>query len=145
QGMRKSNRSRNAHAVSLPGSPHGAGEVAQAVGGEERSLFEGRNEKRARQMRLVMLDAMELRSNLVRCDVKGLREGFGDGDKSRQHFGSLAGKAWHFQGVHELCSETGPGIARDSDVVDLGKRDAGSVQAIADRGGRKSRGVLHTV
>src|SRR5947209_311084 len=47
KGMRKSDRSCNAHAISLTGSPHGAGEIAQPIRGEQCSLFERRNEERA--------------------------------------------------------------------------------------------------
>src|ERR1700676_1676859 len=64
QRMGKGNRSRDAHAISLSGSPHGAGEISQAIRGQQSSLIEWRNKKRACQMRLVMLDAMELCSNL---------------------------------------------------------------------------------
>ncbi len=108
-------------------------------------MFERRNEKCARQMRLMMFDAMELRSNLIRRDVKGPCQGFGDANESSQHFRPLACEARHLQGIHELCSEARPRIAWNSDVIDLGKRDAGSVQAVADRGGRKSSRVLHAV
>ena len=62
----------------LAGSPHGAGEIAQAVGGEQRGLFERRNEKRAGQMRLVMLDAMKFGANLFGRDVERLRQRFGN-------------------------------------------------------------------
>src|SRR6266404_3638693 len=96
-------------------------------------------------MRLVMLDAMEFRSNLVRRGIKGLRERFGDAHKASQHFGSFAGKARHLQGVHKFRSEARPGIAGNRDMVNLGKRDAGSVQAVADGRGRKSRGVFNAV
>src|SRR3977135_3182814 len=143
--MGERDRSGNIHTVSLSGSPHGAGEIAEPIRGEQSSLFKGRYEKRARQMRLMMFDAMELRSNLVGRDVKGLRQGFRNADKSSQHLGPLAGEARHLQCIHELCSEARPGIARDGNVVDLGKSDAGGVQAVTDRRGRKTGGVLHAV
>src|SRR6266853_2407685 len=118
--MGKRDRSGDVHVVSLPGSPHGAGEVAQAIRGEQSSMFERRNEKCARQMRLMMFDAMELRSNLIRRDVKGPCQGFGDANESSQHFRPLACEARHLQGIHELCSEARPRIAWNSDVIDLG-------------------------
>src|SRR5712675_478551 len=66
QGMGKGDRSGDVHAIRASRAPHRAGKIAQSIRGEESSVFEGRNEKRARQMRLVMLDAMEFRSNLFR-------------------------------------------------------------------------------
>ena len=92
-----------------------------------------------------MLDAMEFRANLIRCDIQSLRERFGDADKSRQYFRSFSGKARHLQGIPKFRSEARPGIARDGDVVDFGQSDACGVQAIADCRGWESRGVLHTV
>ena len=117
--VRKCDGSGDIHAIALARSPHGAGEIAQPVGGEQRGLFEGRNKKRAGQMSLVMLDAVELRANLFRSDVKRLRERLGDAHKSGQHLGAFAGKARHLQGVQEFRSEARPGIARNGDVVDF--------------------------
>ena len=67
QGMGKRNRAVDVHAVAPPGSPHGAGEIAEAIRGEQRGLIERRNEKCAGQMRLVMLDAMILGANRCRA------------------------------------------------------------------------------
>ena len=143
--MGKRNRPVDVHAIAPAGSPHGAGEIAEAVRGKQRGLFERRNEKRARQVRLVMLDAVILGSNLVRRDIERLRERFRNSHEPGHHFGPFAGKTRHPQGVQEFCPEARPGIARDRDVVDFTQRDAGGVQAVADRRRRKSRRVLHAV
>ena len=58
--MREGDRAVHLHAIALAGSPHGAGEIAQAVGGKQRGLLKRRDKKRAAQMRLVVFDAMEL-------------------------------------------------------------------------------------
>ena len=60
QRMREGDRAVNLHAIAVAGAPHGAGEIAQPVGGKQRGLLKGRNKKRAGQVRLVMLDAMKL-------------------------------------------------------------------------------------
>ena len=119
QRVRKCDGARDIHAIALARSPHRAGEIAQPVGREQRGLFEGRNKKRARQMSLVVFDAMEFRANLFRSDVKRLRERFGNSHESSQHFCSLAGKARHLQGVQKFRSQARPGVARDRDVVDF--------------------------
>ena len=49
------------------------------------------------------------------------------------------------QGLQKFRSEARAGIARDGDVVYFADRDSSGVQAVADRGRRKSRRVLHAV
>ena len=63
--MGKRNRPVDVHSIALAGAPHGAGEIAEPVRGQQRGLVERRNEKRARQVRLVVLDAVILGSNLA--------------------------------------------------------------------------------
>ncbi len=116
-----------------PGPPHRTGEIAEPIGGKQRGLIERRNEKRAGQVRLVMLDAMILGSNFVRRDIERLRERFRNSHESGHHFRPLAGKTRHPQGVQQFCPEARPGIARDRDVVDFAERNAGGVQAVANR------------
>src|ERR1700736_3627057 len=143
--MRERDRTGNFHAVSLPGSPHGAGEIAKPICGKQSGVFEGRNEKRAGQVCLMVFDTMELRSYLIWRYIKGLRDGFWNAHKASHHFGSLTGKARHLQGIHELCSQARPRVSWNGNMADLRKSDAGGVQAIANRRGWKSSGVFHTV
>ena len=46
--------------IAVPNAPHGRDEIAEAVERQQRGALEGRDEKRARQMRLVMLDVVQL-------------------------------------------------------------------------------------
>src|ERR1700678_3697369 len=99
-------------------SPHGAGEIPQAIGRKQRRLVEGGNKERARQMSLMMLDAMELRSNFFRSNLKRLRKRLGDAHKSSHNLSSLARKARQLQSVQEFRSKARPGVARNGDVID---------------------------
>src|SRR4029077_13022936 len=87
--VRKCDGPVDVHAVPGPGSPHGAGKIAKPVRGQERSLVKWRNEKRARQMRLVMLDAMILGANFFWGDIEGLRQRFRNSYKTSHHFRPL--------------------------------------------------------
>ena len=145
QGMREGHGAVDLHAIALAGGPHGAGEIAQAVGGKQRRLLERRDKKRAAQMRLVVLDAMELRAKRLRIDVKGLRQSLGDAHELLQHLGAFPREARHAQRVKQLRAQARPGIARHGHVIDVRERDARFLKAVADRRHGKSRGVLHAI
>src|ERR1700720_3241288 len=55
QRMRKRDRAVDIHVTALANAPHGAGKIAEAIGGEKGGTLEGRNEKTAGQVGLVML------------------------------------------------------------------------------------------
>ncbi len=74
QRMRESDRSVHVEPVAGARSPHGAGKISQAIGGKHGSVLEGRNEKSARQVSLVVLDAMEFRPNRLGIGAEGLRQ-----------------------------------------------------------------------
>src|SRR2546422_6864468 len=76
--MWESYRPVDAHAAARAGAPHRAGEIAESVGGKQRGAFERRNEKAAREMRQVVLDAVELGSQLLGIGFKGCRQRFGN-------------------------------------------------------------------
>src|SRR5580700_12332103 len=59
--MGEDDRAVNAHAVAGAHAPHGAGEIAEAVGGKQGGLLERGNKKSAGEMRLVVLHAVKLR------------------------------------------------------------------------------------
>ncbi len=143
--MGKRNRPVDVHAIALPGSPHRAGKIAETIRGQQCGLVERRHEKRARQVRLMMFDAVEFGSNLVRGNIERPPKRFRNSGKLAQHFYSLSRKTRHPQSVKELSPKASPGIARDRDVVDFRQRNAGSVQAVTDSRRRKSRSILHTV
>src|SRR5258708_3078596 len=75
QRLRKSYHAVNAQAAAAAGSPHRAREIAEPVGGKQRGAFERRNEKAAREMRLVMLDAMKFCRNLFGIGIKDRSQG----------------------------------------------------------------------
>ena len=58
--MRKSHGAVDSHVIARSGAPHGARKVAEPVGGEQERMLERRNEERARQMSLVVLNAVKL-------------------------------------------------------------------------------------
>ena len=62
EGMREGDRALDIHVRACAGAPHGAGKIAEAVGGEQRGLIERRNVESAGEVRAMMLDAMELRA-----------------------------------------------------------------------------------
>ena len=127
------------------GAPHGAGEIAEAVRGKQRGLFERRNEKRAGQMRLVVLDAVKFRGKFCGIDIERRGERFRNSHELGHHLGALASETRHPQWRTEAWC---PGAPRDCAgwrCGDFGKRDARCVQAIADRRRGKSRRVFHAV
>jgi hypothetical protein len=96
-------------------------------------------------MRLVMFDAMKLRSDSRRAGVHRLRQRFGDAGKFRQDFGAFACKRRHEQSIKKFSKKPRVGIARHRDVVNLFECDARFLQAIANRGGGKSRGIFYAI
>src|SRR5208282_918530 len=95
QGMRKRNRAFYLHAASGAASPHGAGEIAQSVRGKQRRPFERRNKKRAREMRLMVFDAMKLRGNTFRRGLECMCQCFGYPCELHQNFRSFASERRH--------------------------------------------------
>src|ERR1051325_4509238 len=59
--VRKSDRAIDRELIAASDSPHAAGEISQPVDRQQRRFVKRRNEKRAREMRLVVLDPMYLR------------------------------------------------------------------------------------
>src|ERR1700730_14370785 len=103
--MRKRNRIRNLHAVSASASPHRARKIAKPVGGKQRRAFERRNKESARQMRLMMLDAVKLRRNRFRAAVERLSQRFSYTGEFRKNLCPSARKRWHAQRVEKLCAQ----------------------------------------
>ena len=143
--MRKSDGARDIHVIALARTPHRAREITQPIGGEQRGLVEWRNKKRAREVGLMMFDAIESRMNLIRRDVERLSESLWNSHESCKHFCSLAGKTRHFQRVKEFRAQACPGVAWNRDVIHVRERYPSGVQTIPDGRRRKSRGVLHAV
>src|SRR5256884_538322 len=89
--MWESYRPVDTHAAARAGAPHGAGEIAESVGGKQRGAFERRNEKAAREMRQVVLDAVELGNKLLGIGLKGCRQ------RSEEHTSELQSR------LHLVC------------------------------------------
>ncbi len=100
QRMRKRHRALNVHAIAVAHTPHGAGKIAQTVGGNQRRLFERRNKKTAGQMRFMMLDAMKSGFQAF-CDrsSNAAAKRFRYSGKGSQNLSALPGKRRHPQRI----------------------------------------------
>ncbi len=145
QGMRESHRAVHLHAITLAGGPHGTGEIAQTVSGEQCGLLERRDEERTRQERAVVLDAVELRAQALRIGFECLRERFRDTDEFCQHLGAFSGEARHAHRKEQLGAEAGPRVSRHGYVIDFGDGDAGFLEAIANGRDGNAGGVLDAI
>src|SRR5713226_5891968 len=103
--MRKSDRAVNAHAVAGAGAPHGAREVAESVGGKQRSAVEGRNEESTREMRLVVFDAMKFCAERFGIGIKGRGQRLGNTREFRENLDAFPCERWHAQGVKKFCGQ----------------------------------------
>src|SRR6266446_9025724 len=122
--MREGDRAVNLHTVADPKAPHGARKVAEAVGGQQERMLEGRNEKCTRQMSLVVLDTVKLRANLFGIGIKYCGQCFWNTSKSRENFDAFTRKGRHAQRVKKLCAQPGVRISRHGDMVDVRECEA---------------------
>ena len=132
-------------AIALARSPHGAGEISQAIGRKHGGAFKRRNEKSARQVSLVVLDAMEFRANRVGIGAECLRQRIGNSHEFREYLGAFPRKSRHPQRVKKLGAQARPGIPGNGDVIDFRELQSGNVEAITDGRRRKTSGVLDAV
>src|SRR6266436_10319204 len=100
--MRKRYHAVNVHAAAGAGAPHRAREIAESVSGKQRGPFERRNEKAAREVRLVMLDAMKFSRDLFGVGIKGRSQGLRNTREFREHFDAFPRKIGHPQSVKEF-------------------------------------------
>src|SRR6266699_2419558 len=135
----------NFHAVAHPEAPHRAGKVAEPVGGKKRGAFEGGNEKSTRKMCLVVLDAMELRVNLLGVGIEGGCKRLGNTRKFRKNFDACLRERRHAQRIKKFCAQPCVRVSRYRDVIDVRECEARFLQAITDRLRGKSCRVLHAV
>ena len=68
-----------------------------------------------------------------------------DARETRQNFRAAHGKTRHAQGVVKLGPHARPGVSRHGNVVNILQGEASLGQAVADRLGRKTCGVLHPI
>src|ERR1700688_926244 len=99
QRMRKRDGAVDIHVTALANAPHGAGKIAEAIGGEKGGGLERRNKKTTGQMGLVMLDAMKFSFYLLRVSVEGRGERLGNAGKRGENFGALTREGRHPQGI----------------------------------------------
>src|ERR1700730_3538450 len=117
--MRERDGAVNVHAVAAAAAPHGAGKIAQAIGGEKGSALEGGNKKTAREMGLMMLDAMKFSFYFLRASVEGSGECLGNVSKSSKKLGALTGEGRHAQGIEYFSEQARVGITWNTDVIDV--------------------------
>src|ERR1700722_281445 len=98
--MRKRHRAVDVHAAALGDTPHGAGKIAQAIGGEQGGGLEGRNKKTTGQVGLVMLDAMKFSCYFLWVSVEGRGKRFWDASKSSENLSALTRERRHAQGIN---------------------------------------------
>ena len=135
----------HAHARPFADGPHGAGEIAQAVGRKHRGLLEWRNVIRARQVRGVVLDAVKLRANAFRGDPERAGDVLAHSGETLHHAQTVQRKSRHAGSEAQLGAKPRPRVARNGDVVDLGKLCARSVQAELHGARRQARRVFHAI
>ena len=143
--MRESDFAEVLHARAFAQRPHGAGEIAEAVGGKDGGTFERRDKIGAGEMCGVMFDAMKLRLDFFRRSFEGCGEIFVNSGESFHHARAIEGEFGHAHRETQFGAEARPGIARDGDVVHFGKFYARLIQAILDRAHGQAGRVFHAV
>src|SRR5216683_5289951 len=103
--MRKHYHAVNVHAAAGAGTPHRAREIAESVSGKQRGPFKRKNEKAAREMRTVMLDAMKLCLDLLGIGIKGCGQGLRNTREFREHFDTFARERGHAQSVKKFRAQ----------------------------------------
>src|ERR1700693_1102804 len=98
--MRESDGAVDVHAVAVSDAPHGAGKIAEAVGGEQSGAFEWGNKKTAGEMSLMMFDAMKFSFYFFLLGIAGCGEGVGNTGKGGENLGALTGEGRHAQGIN---------------------------------------------
>ena len=131
--------------VFSPRGPHGACEVAQPIGREYRGLLEGRDKERAGQVRPVMLHAVHIRANAGRVQIAGFGQLVKDPSETSHRPGTAQRETRQANCIERLSAQSRPGVAGQSDVIDLGDRHSGLLQAVSNRSGRKARGILDAI
>src|SRR5712664_5017304 len=117
--MRESYRAVDSHAAARAGAPHGAREIAESVGGKQRGTFERRNEKAARKMRPVVLDAVKLCPEFFGIGIKGRRQRLGNASELRENLEAFPCERRHAQRVKKLCAQPRVRVSRPGNVIDV--------------------------
>src|SRR6266478_9646917 len=108
-------------------------------------MLEGRNEESARQVRLVMLDAMKFCRDLFGIGVKGRSQGLRNTDEFRKHFDTSPRERGHAQSVKKFRAQPRVRISRHGNMIDVRECESCFLQAVTNGLRRESRGVLHPV
>ena len=111
----------------------------------KRGAFERRNKKTAGQVRLVMFDAMKFRFDFLRVDIERGRQSFGNAGERDQDLGALPREGRHAQGIKQFGEQARVRIARNGDVIDVGEREAGFLEAVANGLRGKTGGVFYAI
>src|SRR5271154_1533741 len=96
-------------------------------------------------MRLVVFNAVKFCGKFCRIQVERGGERFRDAREFYKYLGALASERGHAHGVPKFGGQPRVGIARHGDVVNIGRRETGFLQTIADGSGGKSGGVFDAI
>src|SRR5271170_3705951 len=96
-------------------------------------------------MRLVVFNAVKLCREFCRLEIECGGKRLRDASEFYENLGTLASERGHADGVPKLGGQPRVGIAGHGDVMNIGRRETGFLQTIADGSGRESRGVFDTI
>src|SRR6516162_6964530 len=143
--MGKRNRTLDLHAVARARAPHRASEISQPIRRQQRGMLKRRDKIAARQVRPVVLHAVEGRFDLRRIAFKRPGQSLPNAGELPNHPRPFARKGRHANGKEEFGGKPRLRISRHRHMVDLTDRYAGFLQAVTDRSGRETGGVLDAV
>ena len=153
-GVEDPERVRERHAVehvevvAVPRREHRRGEVAEAVHRQDRRLLERRDEERARDVRLMVLDVVDRRSEIAAFDTERSRDVAAhvvDLRHVAQPRRDVAGVAEPARRLADLGTEVRARVAADRDVVELARIEPRVAQAPRSRQRREAGHVLDAV
>jgi hypothetical protein len=132
--MREVDAALDRELAALAQTPGGRREVAEAVDRHRHGLVVGRHQERRGEMTEMMLDGMDCAGELlVRQRALQVAGDIGAVLAMTQPLQDITGAHARGQDVGELAPAVGRIVAVDRDVVHIGERDAGFLEAIADR------------
>ena len=93
----------------------------------------------------MVFNAVKFCGKFCRIQVEGGGKCFRDAGEFYEHLGAFASERRHADGVPKFGGQPRVRIARNGDVVNIGRREAGFLQTIADGRSGKSRGVFDAI
>jgi hypothetical protein len=146
--VREENPVEHLELVVAPVREHRAREVSEAIDRHHRGLVVRRDEERARDVGLVVLDVVELRAQRPGLDVQGVREDGPDVAHPRRVLESrfqVARRRRPPDRSQQLLREVRARVAADRYMVELGRRNTALREAPRCRERREACSVFHAV